>query len=250
MLFSERSSLLARAALGSSLSAGLAAVLVVAPLASAQSQLPACPPPANQEYLLLVRGKTEAERSEIASILPADNPVLVCQYRDETLVRASGFTSLETANAWATYLTTVEGFESFVSKPSGQEVAAQPSGPPNTQVGSQPSSQASNQASNQTNSSQTAASSSGAVAYQPSRLASGYAVLVNYGDQPEIAAAVGQIVRPVGLAVYRQQAYLLADYTNNADSAAATLQRLSDAHLTAILVDAQEVVRLTAEVAR
>lgn len=247
MLFSERSSLLARAALGSSLSAGLAAVLVTAPLASAQSQLPACPPPANQEYLLLVRGKTEAERSEIASILPADNPVLVCQYRDETLVRAGGFTSLETANAWATYLTTVEGFESFVSQPSGQEVAAQPSGPPDTQVGSQTNSQPSNQTASQTGN-QTAASSSGAVAYQPSRLASGYAVLVNYGDRPEIAAAVGKIVRPVGLAVYRQQAYLLADYTNDADSAAATLQRLSDAQLTAVLVDAKEVVRLTAEV--
>lgn len=238
---------MARAALGSSLSAGLAAVLVTAPLASAQSQLPACPPPANQEYLLLVRGKTEAERSEIASILPADNPVLVCQYRDETLVRAGGFTSLETANAWATYLTTVEGFESFVSQPSGQEVAAQPSGPPDTQVGSQTNSQPSNQTASQTGN-QTAASSSGAVAYQPSRLASGYAVLVNYGDRPEIAAAVGKIVRPVGLAVYRQQAYLLADYTNDADSAAATLQRLSDAQLTAVLVDAKEVVRLTAEV--
>lgn len=247
MLFSERSSLLARAALGSSLSAGLAAVLVTAPLASAQSQLPACPPPANQEYLLLVRGKTEAERSEIASILPADNPVLVCQYRDETLVRAGGFSSLETANAWATYLTTVEGFESFVSKPSSQEVATQPSGPPDTQASSQTNSQPSNQTASQT-SNQTATSSSGAVAYQPSRLASGYAVLVNYGDRPEIAAAVRKIVRPVGLAVYRQQAYLLADYSNDADSAAATLQRLSDAHLTAVLVDAKEVVRLTAEV--
>ncbi len=247
MLFPERSSLLARAALSSSLSAGLAAVLVTAPLASAQSQLPTCPPPANQEYLLLVRGKTEAERSEIASILPADNPVLVCQYRDETLVRAGGFSSLETANAWATYLTTVEGFESFVSKPSSQEVATQPSGPPDTQASSQTNSQPSNQTASQT-SNQTATSSSGAVAYQPSRLASGYAVLVNYGDRPEIAAAVRKIVRPVGLAVYRQQAYLLADYSNDADSAAATLQRLSDAHLTAVLVDAKEVVRLTAEV--
>ena len=244
MLFLDRSSLWACAALGSGLSASLTAMLVVAPLASAQSQLPACPPPASQEYLLLVRGKTEAERSEIASILPADNPVLVCQYRNETLVRAGGFTSLETANAWASYLTTVEGFESFVSKPSGQEVATQPSGSPDTQVGSQTS----HQASSQTNSSQTTASSSSAVAYQPSRLASGYAVLVNYGDRPEIAAAVGKIVRPVGLAVYRQQAYLLADYTTNADSAAATLQRLSNAQLTAVLVDAKEVVRLTTEV--
>ncbi len=239
MLFSYRLFLLAYAVMGSSLSAGLVAALPMAP-ASAQSRLPACPPPANQEYLLLVRGETAAERSEIASILPEANSVLVCQYLDETLVRAGGFTSLETVNAWATYMATVEGFESFVSKPSGQ-VAVQPSGPLDAEVGSQTSIQTS---------SQTSAGSSGTVAYQPSRLASGYAVLVNYGDRPEIATAVGQIVRPVGLAVYRQQAYLLADYTNNADSAAATLQRLSDAQLTAILVDAQEVVRLSAEVAR
>ena len=246
MLFSYRSFLWACAVLGSSLSAGLTTLLLAFP-ASAQSRLPACPPPADQEYLLLVRGKTEAERSEIASILPAANPVLVCQYRDETLVRAGGFTSLETANAWATYMTTVGGFESFVSKPSSQ-VAAQPSDPSATQASSQ-SSQTSSQTGSQT-STQTAVRSSGTVAYQPSRLASGYAVLVNYGAQPEIATAVGQIVRPVGLAIYRQQAYLLADYTNDADSAAATLQRLSDAQLTAIVVDAQEVVRLTAEVAR
>ncbi|MGB3299278.1 MAG: hypothetical protein WBA76_13490, partial [Phormidesmis sp.] len=93
-------------------------------------------------------------------------------------------------------------------------------------------------------------SNNGLAAYQPSRLGTGYAVLVNYGAQPEIAQAVEQIVRPVGLAIYRQQAYLLADYTRDADSATATLQRLSDAQLTAILVDAQEVVRLSEEVAR
>lgn len=80
----------------------------------AQSALPACPPPAAQEYLLLVRGRTEAERAEIASILPVESAVLICQYIDEVLVRAGGFTSLETANAWSTYMTTEQGFESFV----------------------------------------------------------------------------------------------------------------------------------------
>lgn len=241
MLFSSRLSLLARAVLGSSLSVGLTSFLAssLAMPALAQSRLPACPPPASQEYLLLIRGETEAERSEIASILPEANTVLVCQYLDETLVRAGGFTSLETANAWATYMKTMEGFESFVSRPSSSQAAVQSS-----QTGAAPSNQPNNPSSNQ------AAADNGLVAYQPSRLETGYAVLVNYGAQPEIARAVEQIVRPVGLAVYRQQAYLLADYTRDADSATATLQRLSDAQLTAILVDAQEVVRLSAEVAR
>lgn len=191
--------------------------------AVAQSALPACPPPANQEYLLLIRGDNEAERSKIASVLPADNTVLVCEYLNEVLVRAGGFTSLETANAWATYLTTVEGYESFVSRPAGS--AGQPAAG-------------------------VAAVSEGAQAYQPVRLGAGYAVLVDYGARPEVATAVGQVTRPVGLAVYRQRAYILADYTADAASAATTLQRLYDAQLSAILVDSNQVVRLSGEVAQ
>lgn len=190
--------------------------------AVAQSALPACPPPASQEYLLLIRGDNEAERSKIASVLPADNTVLVCEYLNEVLVRAGGFTSLETANAWATYLTTVEGYESFVSRPAGsagQSVAG-------------------------------TTAAAGAQGYQPVRLGEGYAVLVDYGDRPDVATAVGQVTRPVGLAVYRQRAYLLADYTADAASAATTLQRLYDAQLSAILVDSNQVVRLSGEVAR
>jgi hypothetical protein len=230
MLFPYRLSLAAPL-----LCAGLSASLLasLAQSASAQSPLPACPPPAAQEFLLLVRGETEAERSKIATILPPDNPVLVCQYLDETVVRAGGFTSLETANAWASYMMTVEGFDSFVSRPAGPESVQ-------TAATSQPQ---------PTDSQMTAAVSNG-TAFQPRRLEPGYAVLVRYGAQPEIATTVGQVVRPVGLAVYAQEAYLLADYTSDADSAAATLQRLTNAQLSAILVDAHEVVRLSAEVIR
>lgn len=198
--------------------------------ASAQSRLPACPPPVNQEYLLLVRGETEADRNQIASVLPADSTVLVCQYLDETLVRAGGFDSLETVNAWATYMTTVEGFESFVSRPS--QTATASSRPPANR------------------SSAAVAPVAGSSAYQPQRLAPGYAVLVDYGSRPEIAAMVEQVVRPVGLAVYQQRAYLLADYTSDVATASDTLQRLSDAQMAAILVDAQQVVQLAPEVAR
>lgn len=189
----------------------------------AQSGFPVCPPPAEREYLLLIRGESEADRAEIASILPADNTVLVCQYLEETLVRAGGFSSLETANAWASYMTTVEGYESFVARPVGTGETL-------------------------TTSTQGVPADAATTAYQPRRLGPGYAVLVDYGDRPEIAATVGQVVRPVGLAAYQKRAYLLADYTSDANSAARTLQRLSDAQLSAILVDAQQVVRLRAEI--
>ncbi|MGC1306150.1 MAG: hypothetical protein WA885_02890 [Phormidesmis sp.] len=233
------------------LTAGVLGSLLGWPLASAQpakaqSNLPACPPPSAQEYLLLIRGSSESERSQIASILPADNPVLICQYLNEALVRAGNFTSLETANAWASYMTTVEGFESFVSRPATSTAAATGQPAPSSTA---PSSTApSSTVSSSTVSSSTGSGSTGS-AYEPRRLAPGYAVLVEYGDRPEVASAVGQVVRPVGLAVYQQRAYLLADYTGDADSATATLQRLSDAQLAAVLVDAQQVVRLTSEIA-
>jgi len=186
---------------------------------SAQSSLPACPPPASNEYLLLVRGETEAERSQIAAILPVESAVLICQYTDEILVRAGGFTSLETANAWATYMETEQGFESFVSQP-----ASQPSG------------------------GDIALNSDAPTAYQPRRLGSGYAVLVEYGTRPDVATAVGQLMRPVGLAVYQQRAYLLANYTGDVNLANSTLQRLSEAQFAALIVDAQQVVQLSSEV--
>ena len=200
-----------------------AAVCVPAQSATAQSGLPACPPPASNEYLLLVRGETEAERAEIADILPIESAVLICQYTDEVLVRAGGFTSLETANAWATYMESEQGFESFVSQPASQPV-------PNNGDG--------------------AVNGNASVGYQPNLLGSGYAVLVEYGTRPEVATAVGQLVRPVGLAVYQQRAYLLAGYTSDGAAASAILQRLSDAQLAAVIVDAQQVVRLSNEVAR
>ena len=236
MLFPRRSSgrlSFAARLLSTGLGAGLGVSLLSVLATPVRAQLPVCPPPSGQEYLLLVRGDTEADRNKIAATLPPANSVLICSYLDETLVRAGGFTSLETVNAWATYMTTQEGYESFVSRPSGSQVASTTG----TQTVPQPG----------TSGTQRVVASNG-LGYQPRRLASGYAVLVNYGSQPEIAATLGQFVRPVGLAVYRQQAYLLADYTDDAQVAAATLQRLNDAQLSAILVDAQQVVRLTTEV--
>ncbi len=217
--------------IGASLFGALAVSFAATIPVFAQSRLPACPPPVTQEYLLLVRGETEADRNKIASVLPAGNTVLVCEYLNETLVRAGGFDSLETVNAWATYMKTVAGFESFVSRPS--------------QTASLPPATRSNSSTDRA-----AAPIARALAYQPQRLAPGYAVLVDYGKRPELATTVGQFVNPVGLAVYQQRTYLLADYTSDAATAADTLQQLSDAQMAAILVDAQQVVQLVPEVAR
>ncbi|MEO1589825.1 MAG: hypothetical protein AAFU71_00895 [Cyanobacteria bacterium J06632_22] len=181
--------------------------------AIAQS-FPPCPGPAAGEYLLLARGNTAAERERIAAALPAANPVLVCRYRDEVVVRAGGFENLEAANSWALYLRDIEGVETVVAQPAET----------------------------------TAPSATGA--YQPQALAAGYAVLVDYDNQPTVAAlATTALNQPVGLAVYRQRPYLLAAHTADAEAAAAVLQQLAASDLNAILVESQQVVRLLEAVA-
>ncbi|PSR16778.1 hypothetical protein C8255_16105, partial [filamentous cyanobacterium CCP3] len=84
----------------------------------ASAQFPPCPPPSANEYLLLVRSNTEAERDRVQDLLPSNSTVLVCDYLNDTVVRAGGFTNLENANAWAQYMTEVEGFQAFVARPA------------------------------------------------------------------------------------------------------------------------------------
>ncbi|MEL6246446.1 MAG: hypothetical protein AAFR15_00395 [Cyanobacteria bacterium J06627_15] len=197
--------------------AGLATLGGVAaiPVAVVAQAFPPCPPPAAGEYLLLARGSTEADRDQIASVIPAANPVLVCQYVDDVVVRAGGFDNLEAANSWALYLRDIEGFETFVAQPA---------------AATEPVPQE--------------------LAYQPQALGAGYAVLIDYDNEPAIAAAAAATLnQPIGLAVYRQQPYLLASYTSDAGAAAAVLQQLTAADLNAVLVDSQQVVRLLETVA-
>ncbi|NJN22442.1 MAG: hypothetical protein HC812_16255 [Leptolyngbya sp. RL_3_1] len=82
--------------------------------------------------MLLVQGETETERNRIQDLLPASTDVTVCQYLDSTVVRAGGFTSLENANAWAQYLTEVEGAQAFVARPAapGEVTTVTPAPPP------------------------------------------------------------------------------------------------------------------------
>ncbi len=203
--------------------------------ASAQSEPPVCPPPASQEFLLLVRGQDESERADIASILPVESTVLICRYFDEVLVRSGGFTNLETVNAWASYMSSEAGYESFVIRPTDQPTAVDDIASPEATV------------SPEIAETSTAAAPT-SVTFNPVQLETGYAVLVDYNSRPEIAATVSQLVPSVGLAVYQQRPYLLATYSESEESASAILQKLSDAQLAAVMVDAQDVVRLSESV--
>ncbi len=195
-------------------------------VAQAQATFPVCPPPQTNEYLLLVRGNTEAERNRVQDLLPSSSRVMVCNYLSDTVVRAGGFTSLENANAWAQYMTEVEGLQAFVARPATTATTPPPIGTTPPAVNVTP------------------------IAYAPQPLNAGFAVLVDYQYQPEMARAIQrQVGQAVGLAVYRQRLYLLIAYSPNLEGAATTLQVLGGYGISGFIVDSQEVVMLTPAIA-
>jgi hypothetical protein len=202
---------------------GAIALLTLPPLSLATAaEFPPCPPPAATEYLLLVRSNSETERSQVQNVLPANNPVMVCQYLDDTVVRAGGFNSLESANAWAQYMTEVQNLQAFVARPAdgqGGEVAETP------------------------------AAETPTIAYAPQRLTEGFTVLVDYRNQPEMALAVQQLLnQPVGVGVFQQRPYLMLAPTQDAAAAAQSLRSLNQNGFVTLMVEASQVVMLAPQV--
>ncbi|MEO1068771.1 MAG: hypothetical protein AAFW95_06565, partial [Cyanobacteria bacterium J06638_6] len=197
--------------------------------AQAQTEFPPCPPPATNEYLLLVRSNTEAERQRVQDLLPSNSTVIVCDYLNDTVVRAGGFSNLENANAWAQYMTEVEGFQAFVARPAS--TAAQPT-PPSPDPGTTSPATGTPSATGTPPETGTAPSTSSPAAaptaYSPQPLGTGFAVLVDYQYQPEAAIEIQrQVGQAVGLAVHRQRAYLLIAHSPNVEGAASTLSVLT-----------------------
>lgn len=213
----------------------------------AQAVFPPCPPPQVNEYLLLVRGNTEAERNRVQDLLPSNSTVMVCDYLSDTVVRAGGFTNLENANAWAQYMTEVEGLQAFVARPAAATPGAStpPAGTPSTNGASPPATSPGtgtppvNGTPNQSQ-----------LAYAPQPLNTGYAVLVDYNYQPEMARTIQrQVGQSVALAVFRQRPYLLIAYSPNLEGAASTMSVLGGFGIPGFIVDSREVVMLTPAVA-
>lgn len=79
--------------------------------------------------------------------------------------------------------------------------------------------------------------------YQPQRLGDGYAILVNYYNNPALAPQLQQSLgNGVGLAAYQNNPYLLASYTSDPATATALLRQLTGAGFTAMIVTAPSVV--------
>ncbi|HEY9747122.1 MAG TPA: hypothetical protein V6C63_00370 [Allocoleopsis sp.] len=197
--------------------------------AIAQTRYPTCQPPSAAEYLLLVTGSAADKQAQLKRVLPATAELTVCNYQNQVVTRVSGFSSLGIANAWAQYLKEVSGLEATVARPAETQAVR----PPIAEV--QPQATSPNSPNPNPNN----------LAYSPRPLGTGYAVLVDYFDQPEIAAQVRQLLsQDVGLVSYGQKPYLLAGYTTNQATANATLQTLSDRGFWVMLVDSRRVILL------
>jgi hypothetical protein len=208
--------------------------LIMAPKAMAQ-QLANCQPPGAEEYLLLVLGRTADAQAKTFAAIPAGSVANVCNYQGDTVVRVNGFTTFETANAWAQYLTNKVGVQTFVARPGVPQVPfpTAPAAPPSI-----PTAPASPSIPNISG-------------YSPQVLGQGYAVLVNYYNRPEVAAGLQQTLgKPVGLVSFGQRPYLLVTYTTDQNAATALLSQLSNQGYGASLVDGRRVVLLKGEVAR
>lgn len=175
----------------------------------AQQTLSSCRPPEPDEYILLVLSPTRESQKQLQQALPTGIQSTVCQYLNDPVTRIASFREIEDANAWARYVNEIVGLSAFV-------VQAAPATPPT----SSPS-------------------------YNPQPLGQGYAVLVDYFNQPEVASQLQQILgSDVGLVSYGQRPYLLATYTTSENAANSLLRELSDRGFWSMVVDSRRVTLL------
>lgn len=181
----------------------------LADLAQAQVSMSPCQPPQSNEYLLLVRTPTQESQEQLQRTLPTNAKFTVCRYLEDTVTRISGFNRVEDANDWARYVKEIVGLSAYVLRPSATTVS--------TNIPS----------------------------YNPQPLGEGYAVLVDYFNQPEVAGKLKQFLgNDVGLVSYGTRPYLLVVYTTNESKANSTLRRLSDRGFLSMVVDSRRVTLL------
>ncbi|VXD18085.1 conserved exported hypothetical protein [Planktothrix serta PCC 8927] len=185
-----------------------------------------CAAPKPGEYLLLIVSNTPEEQKLVQRTLPNDINSEVCRYLSNLVTRVGGFDDQLIAEDWAAYLQDKVKLPAYVVK---QEVTQVPRPSPNLTpvVRETPPSSPSKPESTR---------------YNPQPLGSGYAVLVDYFNQPELALQLRTVIGgDVGLVSYGQRPYLLVEYTTNSDKATATLKQLSSRGFWSMLVDSNRV---------
>ncbi len=225
----------------------------------------ACQPPEAGEYLLLIVSETAAQQDLARRTLPSDITSEVCRYLDDLVTRVGGFEDKLIAEDWAAYLKESSGLQTYVITP--ETLAERP--PARPVVNRSPASELQTESRSANSPTQTRREESlprtqlqsqsqrqpqpsgEPVSFNPRRLGSGYAVLVDYLNQPELAAEIEAITgATVGLASYGQRPYLLVTQTNNLETATSTLQTLSNRGFFSLMVDSRRVTLISPNVNR
>lgn len=185
-------------------------------LAQAQSSsISTCKPPQPNEYLLLVLTQTKDTQQQLQRTLPVNTQLSVCQYFSDTVTRIGGFRRIEDANDWMRYVKEIAGLSAYVVRPTATATAT------------------------------ASLTNANNPAFSPQPLGQGYAVLVDYFNQPEEAARLKQLLgSEIGLVSYGKRPYLLAVYTTSEQKANSLLRKLSDRGFWSMVVDSRRVTLL------
>jgi hypothetical protein len=218
----------------------LLALVAGSPIAAAQTPqtIVDCQPPAANEFLLFAVTRTTDAQSMLRSKAPTDATTVVCRYQGDVVTRVGGFGSEASAAAWGQYLIRSTGIPTTIVRPA--PVVAAPEAIPTVK------------ASPSTGAVGSGSAGAGSVGkrfapgvYKPQALSSGYAVLVNYNNRPEVAVQLGQVLnQAIGVAAYGERPYLYVMQTGEMSAANAVVKLLNDRGFLAMRVEAKSVVLL------
>ena len=183
------------------------------------SQVNRCSPPNPGEFTLMVPTPDRNSQQFLSQVLlfqalPNNSTAQLCQYQGEIVTHIRNFPNRQLAQRWSQYISENAPLQAFVvSSPISGSVPQVPTAP---------------------------------VRESKDSIGTGFAVLVNYQNNPEIATQVQRLIgTPVGWASFEGNRYLLASQTSNPQEATATLMSLGDRGFSVILVDARQVRLLT-----
>ena len=190
-----------------------------------KAELANCQPPQSDEYLLLIVTKTPDQQEIAKRSFPGNTNNTVCRYIDDTVTRVGGFRSSQIAGDWVKYIQDVVGLPAYVVRSPSASIT-QDLPVYNPQLATNPE--------------------NAGLAFNPQPLGPGYAVLVDYFNQPELAAQVRQVLgAQVGLASYGQRPFLFVVYTTDQNAATAAVKTLSDRGFWPMLVDSRRVTLIS-----
>jgi hypothetical protein len=207
--------------------ASLVAVLGLIILPNPVKAQTSCEPPQSDEYLLLIVTQTPEQQERAKRSFPGNTNNTVCRYINDTVTRVGGFRDSQIAEDWVKYIQDVVGLPAYVVRsPAASLPQNLPVYNPQPAPDSEPIANPSN----------------GSLAFNPQALGPGYAVLVDYFNQPELAAEIRQVLgTQVGLASYGQRPFLFIAYTTDQNAATAAVKTLSDRGFWPMLVDSRRV---------